>query len=669
MFHLDNSGTQLLALTLARALNLEWLNTRRICLGNTALINEVRHVSRYIRRSCAHIDRRTTLPQIAEIETLLDDVLRQVTILKSHMRPINCLPPEILMHIFRFLGGGALVVPASLVCQKWRHIALSTPSLWTVIREDDNPPTARRISARSRNLPLDLSFRLFMRSGGFSAFRAFVAPLAPRITRLHVHVIGDRVFDFYHLLATKRPFAMPALEHFSVRMSEYGFQDDSGDCTLPPFSKSAECLSRLTFRSALPLQTHLSPAIRSLILAERVFDLDALLACLQAVPNLEYLALLNSVPHTYESAPRSLVSLNRLRELHWFQAWVIDNLLGTVKLFGHLDMPALDTTQFVLLLDPTKYSTMDLYIPTQRHISLFSSSNNSHPIIELQLEASHFTPGKPARNNVVVHGLKSSDPHNHDHDQDSETVFSVRVHRGSLTSFFTPSGIALLSSAHVSLTHLTHLTLTSAFPYAWSRFFRASWPSFLRSVPTVKVLRLHVSEPMEVIAAIAAADELSSSSSPPSPPSSSPTPASDAAAPRTSSHILPELHTLHLFRCTRSLRTNTDINTNTHTDPANPDANLDTATGTAPVGSTNMNMSHDDDDDDDENAQILLRFLQRRADTGLPIQTIVCSAEDAAALPPAAVALVRSIEPGLSGAWAEPTFPRRMIPLLEEHLD
>ncbi|KAH9959121.1 hypothetical protein BC827DRAFT_528114 [Russula dissimulans] len=643
MLHQDNPGTQLLALTLARALNHEFPNTRRICLGhptNTVLISE-----------------------LAETETLIDDLLRQVIILKSHMRPINRIPPEILMHIFHFLGAGAFVVPASHVCQKWRHIALSTPSLWSVIREDDNPSAARRFSARSRNLPLDLSFRIFMREGGFAAFRAFVAPLAPRITHLHVHVIGDRVFDFYRSLASKRSLVMPALEHFSIRMSEYGFQDDSHDCILPPFSKSAECLSQLTFRSALPLQSHLSPAIRSLTLAERVFDLDALLACLEAVPNLEYLALLNSVPHTYESVPRSVVTLSRLRELHWFQVWVIDNLLGTVKLFEHLDMPALDTTQFVLLLDPRKYSTMDLYLPTHRHVSLFS--NTGHTITELQLEASHFTPGKPARNNIVIHGLQSSGDHDHDHDRGSETVFSVRVNRGSLTSFFTPSGIALFSSAHVSLAHLTHLTLTSAFPYAWSRFFRASWPSFFRSVPTVKVLRLHVSNPMEVIAAIAAADELSlsSSSSSSSSPSASPTPALGAT------RILPQLHTLHLFRCSRSPRANTNTD---------PDASLDTrtgtgtGTGTAAVESTNTNTWYkdgNDNDNEDESGQILIRFLRRRADTGLPLQSIVCSPEDAAALPTEAVALVGSIEPGLPGAWAESTFPRRIIPLLEEHLD
>ena len=73
---------------------------------------------------------------------------------------------------------------------------------------------------------------------------------------------------------------------------------------------------------------------------------------------------------------------------------------------------------------------------------------------------------------------------------------------------------------------------------------------------------------------------------------------------------------------------------------------------------------------DGDNGQILLRFLQRRADLGNPIENIVCSAEDATALPPEVLALVDSVEVGHSDSWGtESLFPKSMIPLLEEHLD
>jgi hypothetical protein len=537
--------------------------------------------------------------------------LGEIYILRSFLRPINRLPPELLAHIFGFLGAGSFVVPASHVCQRWRNIALSIPALWTVIREDDDVFAARCFMERSKNMMLDVSFVIDMRGEGFQEFQFVVAPYASRIERLHVEVYGDRVYDFYCLLAA-RDFEMPALEHFSIRMIEYGFQDDSRDGPLQegPFFRASEPLKRLTFRAALPLQTQFSPAIRSLTLAERVFDLDALLGCLGAAPNLEYLACLNSVPHTFECTSRSQVSLNRLRELHWFQLWVFDNILGTVKLFEHLDTPNLDTTQFVLLLDPTRYAYSDLYPPCHRSVSLFRT------VTELHLEASHFTPGKPARNNIIFHGR-------HDH----ETLFSVRVQRATLPAFCAlDDGIFLASSLHVDPAHITHLTLTSVFPYSWARFFRTAWTRFFRTLPAIKVLRLCTSKPLDIIAALAAADEL--------------------AAPAPAALVLPDLRALHLFARNKYAR-----------------AARATA-GTAPTEAAVAGNMWDGDA-----GETLIRFLQRRADLGARIETLICSAESAAALPPAVLALVDAVEPAAPGAWAEPAFPRRMVPLLEEHLN
>ena len=444
---------------------------------------------------------------------------------------------------------------------------------------------------RSQNLMLDVSFPIFMRDDGFKTFQYAVGPHASRIRRLHVGVHGDRVYDFYRMLA-ECDFMMPALEHFSIRMFEYGFPDDTCDDGLPQsglFGES-ESLTKLTFSGALPLQAHLSPYIRSLTLADRVFDLDDMLCCLGAAPNLEYLALLDSVPHTFESTRRSLVTLDGLREFHWFQGRVFDNILGTVKLFEHLILPSLDTTEFVMLLDPTKYSTSDLYAPCHRSATLFNT------VTELTLEATHYAPGKPARNNIVFNGW-----HNH------EIVFSVRVNRASLEHLCVPGGIFLTSSVHIDLSQVTQLTFTGMLPYTWSRFFRASWAQFFRCVPAVKVLRLHASKPADILTSIMNAED------------SSPYP------------LLPELQVLHLFRCERS------------------------------AGGGGI--------DDEDGAQTLLRFLERRAEFGMPIESIVCTPEDGSALPPAIPALVDSIEFGRPGKWAQLRFPSRMGALLEEHVN
>ena len=486
---------------------------------------------------------------------------------------------------------------------------------------------------RSQNAKLDVSVLIDMSEhDDFVIFQSLVVPHATRIWRLHVDVYGDRAYDFYCLLAC-RDFLMPVLEHFSIKMNESGWRNDGRQGPLPPresFFGESEFLDRLTFRAALPLPTHLSPAIRSLTLAESVFDLDALLDCLDAAPNLEYLALLNSVPHTYQSTTRaSLVSLHRLRELNWFQVSVCDNVLGTVKLFEHLVMPNLDTTLFVLLLDPSKYSPTELYTPCCRSVSLFAATTTT--VTELHLEASHFTPDKPARNNIVFHGRR----HN-----DHETLFSVRVNRCTLESFCTTGGISLTSSIHVSLTHLAHLTLTSKFSYDWNRFFKKSWSHFLRSIPSVKVLRLYVSKPIEILTAISTADELSATSA--------------------SSAILPNLQVLHLFRCGKSSRAARHGGGVGNGDMASaPDTDTDTV----------KNIFEGEDDEEN-----LLHFLRHRADLGIPIKIIVCTDEDAAALAlyhPEALSLVDSVESRLlpEGIWGEPMFPRRLIPLLSEHLN
>jgi hypothetical protein len=195
-------------------------------------------------------------------------------------------------------------------------------------------------------------------------------------------------------------------------VAEYGFDNDSSDGVLPCesfFSKSV-LLTCLTFRGALLLETHLSPAICSLTLIKHSVNLNVLLGFLTTAPNLEHLTLLNAVPYPFKCTSHVLISLLHLTELHSFQLWLFESLLGMAKFFEHLEAPNLTTTCLVLILDP-RNSTADLYPPSCHTLAPFS------PITELHLEVFHYTPSRPALNNVIVHGchryetLQHHEPH------------------------------------------------------------------------------------------------------------------------------------------------------------------------------------------------------------------------------------------------------------------
>jgi hypothetical protein len=110
---------------------------------------------------------------------------------------------------------------------------------------------------------------------------------------------------------------------------------------------------------------------------------------------------------------------------------------------------------------------------------------------------SHYTPGKPARNTLVFHRHHRC-----------ETLFSICLHHASLDAFCMPAGLALASSLRVNVPHLTQLTLSRAYPYKWSCFFHhpVAWPRFLHTLPALTTLRLQITQPIQIIAAIAAAD-------------------------------------------------------------------------------------------------------------------------------------------------------------------
>ncbi|KAF9255266.1 hypothetical protein L218DRAFT_884536, partial [Marasmius fiardii PR-910] len=82
---------------------------------------------------------------ILSLENKRDRLRSRITNYRSLLSPIHRLPPEILTNILAY-GCGAtehlvyMVLPSvvsfSMVCGRWRELALSTPSLWSNIAID-----------------------------------------------------------------------------------------------------------------------------------------------------------------------------------------------------------------------------------------------------------------------------------------------------------------------------------------------------------------------------------------------------------------------------------------------------------------------------------------------------------------------------------------------------
>ncbi|KAJ7141522.1 hypothetical protein C8R46DRAFT_921248 [Mycena filopes] len=114
--------------------------------------------------------------------------------LASYIYPVLTLPNEVVAEIFlqtldgpSFLGGRASPIYLGHICQRWRDIALSTPSLWSgmsIIMHHFRPSQTSYLEllelwlARSRDCPLTISFTNKLQTGVGTPSLAIKAILA-----------------------------------------------------------------------------------------------------------------------------------------------------------------------------------------------------------------------------------------------------------------------------------------------------------------------------------------------------------------------------------------------------------------------------------------------------------------------------------------------------------
>ncbi|KAH9026798.1 hypothetical protein EDB84DRAFT_1440050 [Lactarius hengduanensis] len=147
---------------------------------------------------------------------------------------------------------------------------------------------------------------------------------------------------------------------------------------LPPFGLSRLIRLVITPRRQSPGLFDESKFLAELMF-QRVIDLEELLRCLAAELNMEYLVFLDSLPYMFRPSTWPIVTYHGLKEVHWFQGCIYDNVLGTVKLFEHLIPPNLnlDSPELALLLDKS-------YVPRRRanysmswHLTTSSSTDDT----------------------------------------------------------------------------------------------------------------------------------------------------------------------------------------------------------------------------------------------------------------------------------------------------
>ncbi|KAI0253374.1 hypothetical protein BJV78DRAFT_1351755 [Lactifluus subvellereus] len=278
------------------------------------------------------------------IEGVLSPALHTFLEMLNPIRPAHRLPREVLIQIFGLVGSGKKILPVSHVCRRWRDIALKTPELWSSLQPDDFTPMMSVALRRSGDLSLDVS--LHTNCDEIQRLERLLELPFPRLRSLDVTVTGPFTDEVKGIFSRCRSHAS-VLSEFSLRFDfdasiPQPVPFDESNCFAMLFDREAPAVSTLFLRNLHPWPPLLSERLKSLTLTSIFISADELYPALRSVPNLETLALLNTISTLSEnfSGSDAPIALDRLRALYIHQP------RGALKhsnhLFSHLTIPRLD---------------------------------------------------------------------------------------------------------------------------------------------------------------------------------------------------------------------------------------------------------------------------------------------------------------------------------------
>jgi F-box-like len=164
------------------------------------------------------------------------NILADLRSVRNAVIPINKLPMEIIGNVFSFLPD---FVPSpdtfefrydppfyrwittTFVCRRWRAVALSFPSLWTII-DTSRMDATRAFIERSRQSPIDIYLRRSKKWSSYEDFIDFLQNLSillPRTRTLHIGVHCEYSLDTGMVeiaLATALKTPAPLLERLAL---------------------------------------------------------------------------------------------------------------------------------------------------------------------------------------------------------------------------------------------------------------------------------------------------------------------------------------------------------------------------------------------------------------------------------------------------------------------